>query len=69
MATTLGAIYYYVLGWHGPPAYTSLPVFFGTLGGIGLVIGPIGLLTLKRKRNEDLVDQRQNGMDLSFSCF
>ena len=66
VATTLGAIYYYVFSWHGPPAYTSLPVFFGTLGGIGLVIGPIGLLTLKRKRNEDLVDQSQNGMDLSF---
>ena len=36
VATTLGAIYYYGLGWHGPYGYTSWPVLFGTLGGIGL---------------------------------
>lgn len=66
VATALGTIYYYVFGWYDAPAYTSLPVFFGTLGGIGLVGGPVGLFTLTRKRNEDIVDKSQNGMDLSF---
>ncbi len=65
-ATTLGAFDYYVLGWHGPPGYASLPVIFGTLGGIGLVIGPIGLFALKQRRNREIVDKRQDGMDLSF---
>lgn len=66
VATTLGAFDYYVLGWHGPPAYASLPVIFGTLGGIGLVIGPIGLFLLKQRRNRDIVNQSQDGMDVSF---
>ncbi len=66
VATTLGAIYYYGLGWHGPYGYASLPVIFGTLGGVGLVIGPIGLFALKQRRNRDIVDESQYGMDLSF---
>jgi citrate/tricarballylate utilization protein len=66
VATTLGAIDYYLLGRHGPPDYTSLPVIFGTLGGIALVMGPVSLLAMKRRRNRDIVDQSQDGMDLSF---
>ncbi len=66
VATTLGAIYYYVLGWHGPYGYTSLPVIFGTLGGIALLIGPIGLFALKQNRNREIEDERQYGMDVSF---
>jgi citrate/tricarballylate utilization protein len=66
LATTLGTVYYYVLGKHGAPGYGSLPVIFGTLGGLGLIIGPIGLFVLMRRRNRDIVDESQNGMDLSF---
>lgn len=66
VATTLGAFDYYVLGWHGPPGYASLPVIFGTIGGIGLVIGPIGLFLLKQRRNRDIVNTSQDGMDVSF---
>jgi citrate/tricarballylate utilization protein len=66
IATTLGAIYYFILGQHGPPAYTSLPVIFGTVGGIGLTIGPIGLLVLMKRRNRQIVDESQTGMDLAF---
>jgi citrate/tricarballylate utilization protein len=66
VATTLGAAYYYVLGQHGPPGYASLPVIFGTVGGIGLVVGPIGLWRLIARRNPELADTKQTGMDVSF---
>jgi len=65
-ATTLGAIYYYGFGWKGPYGYASLPVIFGTLGGIGLLIGPIGLYFLKLRRNSDLEDEKQYGMEVAF---
>ena len=41
-------------------------VIFGTVGGIGLIVGPIGLWTMMQRRNEVIVDKSQNGMDLSF---
>jgi citrate/tricarballylate utilization protein len=66
VATTLGAFYYYGLGLHETSGYTSLPVIFGTLGGLGLVIGPIGLLVLKQRRDREITDESQYGMDVSF---
>lgn len=65
-ATTLGAIYYYGFGWRGPYGYGSLPVVLGTLGGIGLLIGPLGLLALKMRRNREITDEDQHGMDVAF---
>jgi citrate/tricarballylate utilization protein len=44
----------------------SLPVILGSLGGIGLLIGPAGLLWLKSRRNSLLADPKQNGMDAGF---
>ena len=38
----------------------------GTLGGIGLLIGPAGLLAEKWKRDPDLVDPARIGMDVAF---
>ena len=65
-ATTLGAIYHYVFGWHAPHGFTSLPVVLGTLGGIGLLVGPAGLLTLKSRRNREITDEKQCGIDTAF---
>jgi len=48
------------------PDITSLPVIFGTVGGIGLILGPIGLLALLKRRNKEIDDESQTGMDLSF---
>ncbi len=47
-ATSVAAIYHYLLGWEAPYAYFSLPVALGTLGGIGLLIGTAGLYMVKR---------------------
>lgn len=65
-ATSVGTIYHYVFGWEAPYAYTSLPVILGTLGGIGLVIGPAALLYLNLRRHplQGAVEQRP--MDRAF---
>ncbi|MFC1798198.1 tricarballylate utilization 4Fe-4S protein TcuB [Thermodesulfobacteriota bacterium] len=65
-ATSLGAVYHYVFGWHAPHGYMSLPVILGTLGGIGLLVGPAGLLSLKFFRNRDITDNRQIEIDTAF---
>ena len=46
-ATTLGTVYDYVFGWQSPYAWYSPVVLLGTVGGIGLLIGPAGLAWLK----------------------
>jgi len=65
-ATATATIYEDFLNWLPPYGYTSLPVVFGTLGGIGLMIGPTGLYILKLRRNRELTDEKQVGMDVSF---
>jgi citrate/tricarballylate utilization protein len=65
-ATAVATLYHYLLTREAPYAWWDLPVVLGTLGGIGLLIGPIGLLTEKWKRDPVLVDQAQMGMDVAF---
>ena len=65
-ATSVATLYHYALGWHAPYGYFSLPVILGTVGSVGLIIGPLGLLWLKRGREQAVVDPAQNGMDLAF---
>jgi citrate/tricarballylate utilization protein len=65
-STSVATLYHYGFGWRAPYPLTSIPVILGTLGGIGLIIGPIGLLALKRDRDPALVDQRRRGMDAAF---
>ena len=65
-ATATGTLYHYLLAREAPYPWWDLPVVLGTLGGIGLLIGPIGLLTEKFKRDPALVDQARMGMDVAF---
>jgi citrate/tricarballylate utilization protein len=65
-ATSVATLYHYLLGREAPYAWWDLPVVLGTLGGIGLLVGPIGLLTEKWKRDPVLVDQKRAGMDVAF---
>ncbi|GAB4354953.1 MAG: tricarballylate utilization 4Fe-4S protein TcuB [Kiloniellaceae bacterium] len=48
-ATSVGTLYHYGFGWVAPYGYFSLPKILGTLGGIGIVAGPLGLIYLKRR--------------------
>lgn len=65
-ATSVAAVYHYVLGRHAPYPRLSLPVVLGTVGGAGLLVGPVGLLALKVRRNPELTDPAQGGMDVAF---
>ena len=65
-ATTVATIYHYVFGWKAPYPMYSLPVLLGFFGGVGLIVGPIGLLTLRARRDPQLVDESQGGMDAGF---
>ena len=65
-ATSVATIYHYFLGLHAPYDLNSLPVLLGTLGGIGLLIGPAGLLYLNLRRNAAHGDATQKPMDRAF---
>ena len=65
-ATSLATLYHYFLDLHAPYALNSLPVILGTLGGVGLVIGPVGLLYLNLRRDPAHGDQTQRPMDRAF---
>ena len=65
-ATCVATLYHYVFGLRAPYGLTSLPVLLGTSGGIGLLIGPAGLLWLNMRRNPAQTDVRQRAMDRGF---
>jgi len=65
-STCVAAFYHYVLGWRAPYPYFSAPVVLGTLGGLGLLVGPGGLFWLKRKRDPALDDLNPRDFGESF---
>jgi citrate/tricarballylate utilization protein len=65
-STSVATLYHYALGWPAPYPLLSAPVLLGTVGGIGLVIGPAGLLALQRQRGPLQGDPAQRGMDRGF---
>lgn len=65
-ATSVGTIYHYFFDWHAPYEYLSLPVVLGTIGGLGLILGPVGLLSMNLLRDPNHGDQKQRSMDRGF---
>jgi len=65
-ATSLATLYHYLFDLHAPYAPTSLPVLLGIAGGIGLLLGPAGLLWLNVKRHSMQGDVAQRPMDRAF---
>ena len=66
-ATSVATFYHYIVGHVAPYAWYDLPVLLGTLGGIGLLVGPIGLLAAKSRRDPMIQDERRYGMDVAFT--
>jgi citrate/tricarballylate utilization protein len=46
-ATTVGFVYHTFFGWQAPYALLSVPVVLGTVGGILLLVGTVGLFVMK----------------------
>jgi citrate/tricarballylate utilization protein len=65
-STSTATIYHYVFSWPAPYGWLSLPKLFGIPGGIGLVIGPLGLLQARLRRDRALMDPTKFGMDTAF---
>jgi citrate/tricarballylate utilization protein len=65
-ATCVATFYHYALRWPAPYPLWSLPVVLGTVGGVGLLVGPAGLLWLKERRDSELTHPRDTGMDVAF---
>jgi citrate/tricarballylate utilization protein len=65
-STCVATLYHYVLGEQAPYTLTSLPVLLGTVGGLGLLAGPAGLLWLNLRRHPLHGDPQQRPMDRAF---
>ncbi|HSG94210.1 MAG TPA: tricarballylate utilization 4Fe-4S protein TcuB, partial [Afifellaceae bacterium] len=65
-STSLATLFHYALGWQAPYGWFNPVVVLGTLGGIGLVIGPAGLLAARRRRDPAIAEDEQSAMGIAF---
>jgi len=65
-STATATLWHYLLGRVAPYPLWDLPVVLGTLGGVGLVVGPAGLFAERLRRDGMMVDVRSAGMDVAF---
>jgi citrate/tricarballylate utilization protein len=65
-STSLATIFHNALGWYAPYAWYNPVVLLGVIGGIGLLIGPVGLLRAKQTRDPQVVDSHARGMEVGF---
>ncbi|CAM5211425.1 Tricarballylate utilization 4Fe-4S protein TcuB (Fragment) OS=Castellaniella sp OX=1955812 GN=tcuB PE=4 SV=1 [Castellaniella denitrificans] len=66
IATSVATLYHYLLDYPAPYPVVSVPVLFGIVGGIGLLIGPAGLLWLNLRRHPEHAASAQQPMDRGF---
>jgi citrate/tricarballylate utilization protein len=65
-STVTATLYHYLLGREAPYSWYDLPVVLGTIGGIGLIVGPLGLFAAKLRRDPALREDALFGMDVAF---
>ncbi len=65
-STAVAAVYHSILDWQAPYPFLSVPVLLGTLGGIGLLVGPVGLWAMRDRRDPAAADPAQKGPDRGF---
>jgi citrate/tricarballylate utilization protein len=65
-STCVATLWHYLLAREAPYPWWDLPVVLGTVGGMGLIFGPLGLMIAKLRRDPVMVDERSRGMDVAF---
>src|ERR1044072_755888 len=65
-STCVATLYHYLLAREAPYPWWDLPVVLGTIDGIGLIFGPLGLMIAKLRRDPVMVDEQRLGMDFAF---
>lgn len=65
-STVVAAIWHYGLGIVAPYPALSAPVVLGTVGGVGLLVGPAGLAWIKRRSDPRPMQPGPQGMDYAF---
>ncbi len=65
-STISGTVLHYLFDQPAPYSYFELPKLLGIPGGIGLTVGAAGLLWLKFRRDEVMMDMKSLGMDVAF---
>ncbi len=62
-STATATVYHYGLGWKAPYPLLSIPVVLGTVGGLLMVAGCVGLGISRERRDPERRDPAQDGMD------
>jgi citrate/tricarballylate utilization protein len=65
-STSLATVLHNAFGWQAPYPWYNPVVLCGIIGGLGLLIGPVGLLRAKENRNPNMIDTRARGMGVGF---
>ena len=65
-ATSVATVYHYAFDWPAPYDFFSLPKILGTVGGIALTVGTLGLWRLNLARDPQHGDPQQRPMDRGF---
>ena len=66
ISTSLAAIYQDLFHWLPPFPLTSAPVFFGSAGGVAMIIGTAGLIWIKIGSDSTPAGNGASGMDYLF---
>ncbi len=66
-ATLAAAAKHHVLGQAAPYGLLSAPVLLGSLGGVGMLLGGIGMLWLRRREDPTPTDGRSRGADAALT--
>ena len=65
-ATSAGTVMHYALDWPAPYPIWSLPKLLGLPGGVLMVVGAVGLVSLKLRADRSLADARVWGGEMAF---
>lgn len=65
-STSVATLYHYGFGRIAPYPWWDLPVVLGTVGGIALIFGPLGLFIAKLRRDSVMMDEASRGMETAF---